>query len=133
MTFLGQVLGSQGDPAEQPGRSCYFWTHPVVSGNFPGSWDRIPTITFTYSLPIKTCTMTVYTCHSPHSRAPFTHQAQPTAVPLHCLRAFTCAVCSAGGVPSSSQLPLILQESPLLMAPMRAQPGLLAQRLLGVW
>ena len=59
VTFSGQVLGSQGDPAEQPGRSCCFWTHPVGSGNFPGSRDRVPTITFTYSLPIKTCTMTV--------------------------------------------------------------------------
>ena len=70
MTFLGQVLGSQGDPAEQPGRSCCFWMCPVGLGNFPGSRDRVPIVTFTYSLLIKTSTMTVYVCHSPHSRLP---------------------------------------------------------------
>lgn len=109
MLFLGQVLGSQGDPAEQPGRSCCFWMRPVGSRNFPGSQDRVPTVTFTYSLLIKTSTMTL--CLPLATlKTPFTHQAQPTAVPLHCLRAFARAVCSAGGGPRSGQLLLILQE-----------------------
>lgn len=89
---------------------------PVGSRNFPGSQDRVPTVTFTYSLLIKTSTMTL--CLPLATlKTPFTHQAQPTAVPLHCLRAFARAVCSAGGGPRSGQLLLILQESAPLLAP----------------
>ena len=50
---------------------------PVGSRNFPGSQDRVPTVIFTYSLLIKTSTMTVYACHLPRSRLPSPTKLSP--------------------------------------------------------
>lgn len=80
---------------------------PVGSGNFPGSPDRVPTVTFTYSLLIKTSTMTIYACHSPRSRLPSPTGLSPQ-LPLSTASGLVPVLCAPPGAapgPASSHSP----------------------------
>lgn len=131
MTFLGQVLGSQGDPAEQPGRSCCFWMRPVGSRNFPGSQDRVPTVTFTYSLLIKTSTMTVYACHLPRSRFPSPTELSPQ-LSLSTASGPLPVLCALPGAAPSLASSYSSFRKALPCWPHVSTAGLVGSRLLGV-